>query len=231
MENGRDRIEIAEYLIREAQKTPDIVIGLDFAFSLPAWFLVQRGLMTAPQLWQLADVEAETWLRRCSPPFWGRPGKKCPQGQPDNYHFRWTDRAVGPVGGNRPKSVFQIGGAGAVGTGSLRGMPILHRLHQAGFCIWPFDPPGWPKIVEIYPRLLTGAVIKSGQNQRDEYLRHKYPGLAPSVYGRAVSSEDAFDAAVSALVMWSSLAQLERLPNPVDPLVQKEGVIWQPSSP
>jgi len=231
LENGRNRIEIADYLIYEAQKTPEMVIGLDFAFSLPAWFLVQRGLTTAQQLWALADVEAETWLQQCSPPFWGRPGKKCPQGQLDSYHFRWTDRAVGPVAGNRPKSVFQIGGAGAVGTGSLRGMSILHRLHSAGFCIWPFDPPGWPKVVEIYPRLLTGPVIKSAQNQRDAYLRCKYPGLAPWALDRSVFSEDAFDAAVSALVMWSSLAQLESLSNPANPLVQKEGIIWQPGAP
>lgn len=32
--------------------------------------------------------------------------------------------------GFRPKSVPQIGGAGAVGTGSLRGLPVLHQLHD-----------------------------------------------------------------------------------------------------
>ena len=37
----------------------------------------------------------------------------------------------------RPKSTFQIGGAGAVGTGSLRGMPHLLTLREAGCAVWP----------------------------------------------------------------------------------------------
>ena len=45
------------------------------------------------------------------------------------------------VRGIAPKSVFQIGGAGSVGTASLRGMPVLQRLREAGFAVWPFDRP------------------------------------------------------------------------------------------
>src|SRR6202012_1913196 len=36
------------------------------------------------------------------------------------------------------KSPFQIGGSGSVGTGSLRAMPALLRLREAGFRVWPF---------------------------------------------------------------------------------------------
>lgn len=80
--------------------------------------------------------------------------------------LRRTDREAPAIGGIRPKSVFQIGGAGAVGTGSLRGMPILKRLRDAGFAVWPFDAPRWPCVVEIYPRLLTGAVNKGSAGAR-----------------------------------------------------------------
>src|SRR5947207_2673911 len=75
-------------------------------------------------------------------------------------HLRRTDRDVPGIGGIRPKSVFQIGGAGAVGTGSIRGMSLLKRLSDAGFAVWPFDSAQFPLVVEIYPRLLTGSVKK-----------------------------------------------------------------------
>ncbi|MEX0750548.1 MAG: hypothetical protein WD359_07030, partial [Dehalococcoidia bacterium] len=61
-------------------------------------------------------------------------------------------------------------GAGAVGTGSLRGMPMLHRLHAAGMHIWPYDDPGYPLVIEIYPRLLTGPVRKSSPQARARYI-------------------------------------------------------------
>ena len=56
--------------------------------------------------------------------------------------------------------MFQIGGAGAVGTGSIRGMPHLLTLADSGFTIWPFVSGGLPTVVEIYPRALTGPVNK-----------------------------------------------------------------------
>lgn len=166
LENGRSREQAADYLVAEARRDPQMIVGFDFAFSLPAWFLEERALENARELWSLADREAEGWLARCESPFWGRPGKSRPLLGPERDHFRRTDTSVPNTGGIRPKSVFQIGGAGAVGTGSLRGMPILHRLTTAGFSVWPFDPPGWPLIIEIYPRLLTGPVNKSNAAAR-----------------------------------------------------------------
>ena len=37
LENGRDRATIADRLIHEATPMPALVVGLDFAFSLPDW--------------------------------------------------------------------------------------------------------------------------------------------------------------------------------------------------
>ena len=128
LECGRSRREIERHLLEESEREPELIVGLDFAFSLPAWFLREHELTTARELWQLAAREAETWLERCEPPFWGRPGKRRPA-LPS--HFRRTDADVPSVGGVRPKSPFQITGAGSVGTGSLRGMPLLRRLSDA----------------------------------------------------------------------------------------------------
>lgn len=44
----------------------------------------------------------------------------------------------------------------------------------------------------------------------------------------AMASEDAFDAAVSALVMAGSSASIARLPDVSDPQHRLEGLIWHP---
>lgn len=228
LEAGRGRAAIADHLIEEAGRSARLVVGFDFAFSLPAWFLDDRGLGSAPELWELVERDGERWLAGCAPPFWGRPGRRRPE-LPE--HSRRTDREVPAVGGIRPKSGFQIGGAGAVGTGSLRGMTILKRLRDAGFTIWPFDAPGSHVVVEIYPRALAGAVNKSDPAARDAYLRCHYPWLDEGLRLRAAGSEDAFDAAVSALVMAKHRRVLSSLPPAVDETERREGRIWLPPEP
>ena len=226
LEKGRDRSEITEHLISEAQHSPQMIVGLDFAFSLPAWFLEDRRLSSAQELWALADEKADEWLAACQPPFWGKAGHPCPD---IPGRFRLTEKSAPVTAGISPKSVFQIGGAGAVGTGSLRGIRVLHRLHQAGFSIWPFDPPGWPRVVEIYPRLLTKAVNKSHLGDRTEYLATHYPQLTAELQACAASGEDAFDAAVSALVMAEHVEDLMALPAVMDRQLLLEGLIWHPA--
>ena len=100
-------------------------------------------------------------------------------------------------------------------------MPLLHALRAHGASIWPFDPPGWPRVVEIYPRLLTGPVVKSSALARQTYLEQHYPWLA-------CPTEDAFDAAVSALVMARHSDDLRSLPDEADPELRREGRVWYP---
>lgn len=229
LENGRNREQIADFLLAEANRDPNMVIGFDFAFSLPAWFLEERDLASAPELWALAACEAEEWLANCEPPFWGRPGKRRPDLGPMQEHMRRTDVDAPDTGGIRPRSVFQIGGAGAVGTGSLRGMPILHRLAAEGFSVWPFGSTSLPLVVEIYPRILTGSVNKSSASERMAYLSRYRSELPRELHERAASGEDAFDAAVSALVMWRSFEDRVRLTAPQDQRTMLEGKIWHPA--
>ena len=226
--NGQRREDLASWLLDEAARTPRMVIGLDFAFGFPAWFS-QRVLdaSSGPAVWARVAQCGETWLQACESPFWGRPGCPRPRDTP-GPHLRSTEQAIAPVAGIRPKSVFQIGGAGSVGTGSLRGMPLLERLHEAGASVWPFANAGWPLVVEIYPRLLTRAVVKSSMVARERYLDASFPSLAPEHRRAAIASEDAFDAAVSALVMAACLGDLEALPPEPNPRVRLEGRVWHP---
>lgn len=228
LESGRGREEVVDHLVATASDDPELVVGFDFAFSLPAWFLDERGLRCVRELWELVNDEGEAWLDDGDSPFWGRPGRT----QPDlPAHYRRTEQEVKVATGSQPKSPFQIGGVGAVGTGSLRGMPFLHRLDREGFSIWPFDDPLLPLVIEIYPRLLTGDVVKSDPEARLSYLQREFPRLTGELRDRAANNEHAFDAAVSALVMDGHAKDLGVLERPGDLRIQKEGAIWWPKSP
>jgi hypothetical protein len=213
LETGRDRAQVGDRLVQLALDDPALVVGLDFGFSLPLWYLDQAGFedgMAVP------EAVAERWLLDCPPPFWGRPGRR--RG-PEPQHQR-TELLVAPVA----RSIFQVGGSGAVGTGSLRGWPLLRRLRAEGYAVWPFDEPGGrtsaPVALEIFPRLLTGPVVKSRRADRERYLAQR--GWPPE----AAVSEDAFDAAVSAVVMARHRDALACLEPAADALTRREGRIW-----
>jgi hypothetical protein len=106
-------------------------------------------------------------------------------------------------------------------------MQALHRLAASGFRIWPFDRPGLPLVVEIFPRLLTGVVTKNRQRDRERYLAAL--AMPPAFRRLAATSEDAFDAAVSALVMAASVDEVLGLRH--EPDYALEGRIWQPHAP
>jgi hypothetical protein len=228
LSNGRSREEIADDLIGLGDENPDLVIGLDFAFSMPEWFVREKGAASGRDFWEIAAVAGEAWLTSTEPPFFGRhKGSKAPA--KDLLFRRTEEENTGP--GSAPKSVFQVGGGGAVGTGSIRGMALLARLAEAGFRIWPFDDyaPGIPLVVEIYPRLLTGPVVKSSAAARVAYLKEFAGQMAsPDLLTIAASGEDAFDAAVSAVVMDRCRDEFAALPS-ADALDKIEGRIWRPA--
>lgn len=195
LEGGRTRGEAIAWVAARRAETERCVAGFDFSFSLPAWFLDAHGCRTAEDGWRLVAERGEEWLRDCPPPFWGRPGRR----RGDEPQLRACEEGWN-VRGVVPKSVFQIGGAGAVGTGTLRGIPHLPALREAGWAIWPYDPPAAHTVAEIWTRLLTGPVAKSRAEARRAWLRAH--GEGPRALLRAAAdSEDAFDAAACALVL------------------------------
>jgi hypothetical protein len=233
LEGGRTRVELIDLLIAEADRDANVIIGFDFAFSLPAWYLQERQF--APrQLWALLADEALTpamrhlglarWMNNPELPFWTT-SQAHARLRPEQM-FRRTELDV-RVPGTQPKSVFQLVGAGQVGRGSLYGMQALHRLTGAGFRIWPFDPPALPLVVEIFPRVLTGPVRKNSAIERERYLGTV--SMHPNLRRLAAASEDAFDAAISAVVMAARVEELSALPDERDYML--EGKIWQAHDP
>jgi hypothetical protein len=259
LESGRSRVELMEWLVEMARETPRMVVGFDFSFSYPAWFLREMGIGSAPEFWRVvADGQGERWLHRdCEDVrFWGRAGSLRHGKKPAEFCGEHAHRmlrraetvlkvraeiadplAAARIAGIAPKSVFQIGGAGAVGTASLRGMPGLLRLQEAGFRIWPYDQPELqraPMVVEIYTRLMTGAVNKSSEVARTAYLAKKrkenalYAGISRPVMAKAKGSEDAFDALVTAMVMVEHRGEFARLRRTEDEVFRMEGRTWVP---
>jgi hypothetical protein len=226
---GRTRDEVVDDLIEAAARDGErLVVGLDFAFSLPGWYLDRLGL-DARALWARLAGETLTprmqalglagWLSEPEAPFWTT-------ARPDGVagrEFRRTERECAAPG-IQPKSVFKLVGAGQVGRGSLYGMQALHRLSSAGFAIWPFDPPAFPLALELYPRLLIGRDATGSPAGRAAYLSGLR--LEETVRAAAIASVDAFDALVSAVRMAEHRFELARLdPGPEYAL---EGRFWSP---
>lgn len=226
---GRTREQTVRAVVELARQGP-LVVGLDFAFSFPAAFLDRNGLEDGPAAWRWARDRGEDVLRRCPTPFWGRPGTRKPA-LSEEQQFRRTEREAPRIGGTVPKSVLQIGGAGAVGTGSLRGMPFLLELQRHGFSIWPFDDPvrGRSVVLEIYPRVFTGPVVKSDRAARAAFLSRAALSMREEHRKLATDSEDAFDATVSALALAHNAGELQNLRAPRDPVLRREGALWTPS--
>ncbi|MGE5336129.1 MAG: hypothetical protein ACM3JL_01760 [Nitrososphaerota archaeon] len=222
LRNGLDREQLIAALVALGGEEPRTVVGLDFAFSFPAWWCAKQGWSGGEDVWAAMARRGADLLAACEEPFWGRPGRRNPHPKARLYRRTESDED-----GVQPKSVFQINGAGAVGTGSIRGMPHLLTLAENGFGIWPFSE-GWPRVVEIYPRALTGPVNKGRWSMRHAYLLERFPEQPRDLLERAAGSEDAFDATVSALVMSEHEAELRALAPPSDPVYGIEGKIWRP---
>lgn len=194
---GWTREEVVEHVASRAER---VVVGFDFSFAVPAWFARARGCRTAADVWRLSAREGERWLAP-TPPFWRA---KCEL--PQEERFRRCESNVRALG-FPAKSVFQCVGAGQVGPGSVRGMPLLAVLAERGFAIWPFDSAGTRTVIEIYPTLLRAC--------------------APDVDGDFDDPNER-DAVVSAHVMWRHRGELGNLRATADPAIRLEGDIWVP---
>jgi hypothetical protein len=264
LESGRSREELMEWLVELGRETPRMVVGVDCCFSFPAWFLEEHGCGTAFEFWeQVAAGKGEEWLHReCEDErFWGVRGTGRTGKRPEEWNGEglrrmmretdWENKIAAKLEGGdaeraakmfgiTAKSPFQIGGSGSVGTGSLRAMPWLMKLREAGFRVWPFEASALgekeptPLVVEMYTRLLTGAVKKSNAEARRAYLAAKkktdagYAGLSRSVMAKALASEDAFDALVCCLEMVRWREEFAGLRETRDGVLRLEGVTWRP---
>ncbi|WP_028466806.1 hypothetical protein [Nisaea denitrificans] len=163
------RPDVLAYLIAKMDEGRRVLAGFDFAFCYAfedegAYF---PGLPDAPRspeaVWALVEQVGQD-----DPEFYGAalykradlpyrdyflaPGWR---GEKYRYRQRLAEQAAASV--TTPHPVFKCIGAANVGTGSLAGMRLLHRLRglNRDIRVWPFDPePGGElTMIEIFPRL------------------------------------------------------------------------------
>src|SRR6185312_6143917 len=78
VEGGRRRAQLVDALLAMARETPRMIVGVDFCFSYPAWFVREHGAASATEFWQIVAAHGERWLaRECEEArFWGRTGPR-----------------------------------------------------------------------------------------------------------------------------------------------------------
>jgi hypothetical protein len=223
------RNDVLGLLLAMASANEQMVVGLDFAFSLPAWFAREiLGVADITAVWEMVSRHGEHWLERSAPwPFWGRGMRLGSARLSPQQAFRQTELELAGAMALRPKSVFQLVGGGQVGPASIRGMPLLRELRGDGFAVWPFDGFRFPLVVEIYPRALTGAVVKSRLAARQSFLE-RFADWDRSLVNAVAATEHAFDAACSAIAMSRHADEFKGLRRLAFPY-ELEGRIWTPA--
>ncbi len=240
LESGRTRADVTQELVRVVHESAGapVVIGLDFSFGFPAWYVRDQQWKNAPDMWRAwTDERVEHTLQAPAFPFWGRGAQRTRPAtlhdESDTPPLRSTE-LYQAASSSRPFSVFQLVGAGAVGPGTLRGMPTLRALHEAGAAIWPFadvrDDTN-ATVVEIWPRLYAPQVNKSNAHARVAHLRRLSQSTRDLTrFEHSIEhSDDAFDALIGALALADQFDShaLDQLCDD-STLAREEGMIWRP---
>jgi hypothetical protein len=212
------REEVSFWLCVEAKRDPGLVVGFDFSFSFPAWFVRKHG-GSARAIWKATAEHGEQWLREAAYPFWRNARPVYPENEPE---YRVTERAQP----GHPSSTFKLVGDGHVGTGSVRGMPCLARLRKAGFSVWPFDEAAFPLAIEIYPSACYPRRTRAAAAARAAFLAGTF--FSPEQIALAERSPDAFDAAAALVAMVRHRESFARLPAARNATERIEGRIWTP---
>ncbi len=174
----------------EADGDSTTLVGVDFSLGYPAGTVAALGVDGAPwsAMWRLlagcivddarntnnrfaVAAELNAKLTGTASPFWGCPpsaaGDQLATTKPADAgplaSFRATEQVLRDQGW-RPFSSWQLLGAGAVGSQSLLGIPMLERLRgrfDERFDVWPFTtglrPPvlgaGAVVVAEVWPSM------------------------------------------------------------------------------
>lgn len=158
-----------------------------------------------------------------------------PAGRGARYEHRRRRAEIACAAVTSPHPVFKCVGAANVGTGSLAGMRLLHRLKGRlgdAATIWPFDGfgPGRLTVVEIFPRLYFKLARQDPTAWRDPAVVNAVLaafGSAPMGSGWATRREDEADAVVAAAALRALSADPAVWHAPAaEPAAQREGWIF-----
>jgi molybdopterin molybdotransferase len=159
-----------------------LMIGFDFPFGYPQGFArAMTGSDDPLELWdwlagRISDaVDQNNRFDLAGQinqrfegigPFWGNGLKRDIPGLPrhkrDGYDNPFPDRRACEIRAKGSFTCWQLGGAGAVGSQVLMGLPVLAQL-RAEFpdqiAVWPFQPLEAPvAFVEIWPSLINDQI-------------------------------------------------------------------------
>jgi hypothetical protein len=160
-----------------------VLIGFDFAMGYPAGFAARlTGEASAPAVWRwlagtITDFEnrnnrfeVATRINAAFPegpgPFWSHPLGQSWPGLPfrragiDYAALGLSETRAAEAAVPRAKSPWMLFNPGSVGSQSLLGLPMIHRLSRLPeVAVWPFAAPDAPVVLaEVYPSLLAGPV-------------------------------------------------------------------------
>jgi len=157
------RLTLIKWLNKEIQSQRNL-IGFDFAFSYPFYDKscyfpgIKESPINPKKLWELIEninknsknfYGGELWNNKTYSNFFNSPNLK---GLYFSSRRRFTE-IIAKRKIHSPSSTFNCVGPGAVGTGTLAGMRILHKLKNKTK-IWPFDNfdlTTQSVLVEIFP--------------------------------------------------------------------------------
>lgn len=161
-----------------------LLVGFDFAMGYPAGFAERlTGAASARAVWAwLAEAITDTpdnrnnrfavaaQINSAFPegpgPFWSHPTGQSWSGLPfrragiDYAALGLAETRAAEAAVPRAKSPWMLFNPGSVGSQSLLGLPMIHRLaRHPATAVWPFDPAEAPVVLaEVYPSLLAGPV-------------------------------------------------------------------------
>ena len=161
-----------------------LLIGFDFAMAYPAGLAARLTGETSPRaLWRwlagaiedapdnrnnrFAVAQAINGAFPEGPgPFWSHPSGQSWPGLPfrrkgiDHAALGLAETRAAEAAVRGAKSPWMLFNPGSVGSQSLLGLPMIHRLAQMpGVAVWPFAAPDAAVVLaEVYPSLIAGPV-------------------------------------------------------------------------
>lgn len=224
------RTAVAAWLDGELRAGTRLLVGFDFAFSLPAGCVPAADVFA---LWDLVEAaaagEADFGAARVpddpafAPFYWCR--GTMPKAWTERR--RATELACIAATGTRPETVFKLIGAKQVGKASLTGMRTLRHIrnaHPGRVSVWPFEPAVTPSVlVEIYPTLFRRQAAGTLAKLRTACeLNAALRALrSASVRGGTYSDHD-----TDALISAAGLRHLCRTGNPLPTVSVRDGWIF-----
>ncbi|MCA2013957.1 molybdopterin guanine dinucleotide synthesis [Cereibacter sphaeroides] len=159
-----------------------LLIGADFAFGYPlgfaravtgradplaVWALFAERLQDGPDN-RSNRFEMAAGINAMLPglgPFWFNASKEdlpaLPRKGKARFGHGFDEHRLADATAKGAQSVWKLGGAGAVGSQVLTGLPMLHRLRRAfpgRIAVWPFEAPGKITLAEVFPSILAPEV-------------------------------------------------------------------------